>query len=441
MADKQEYDSATSKLEAMMSGDYNYETEESEADEPEVIEEDIDVEDTESEEEVEHDEDTDLEEEELDSDPDDAETNEHDDGIAEETADDETEEDEDEPEENAPVDDDTENATEEVKDADPEAESEEVNYQTKYEELLAESETARNFYEKATSEFTAGGKIVKGFTDPEKVIQSQQMSYGFNDKMSVFKKNKPYLKALQESGMIEDREKFDLFMSMAKGDKEAFKQHAKNQNWDLMEMDMDSVNYEGKPQIPSDMELALDDVLENAGSRGVQSRMEKVLGKEWDSGSVVQLLDRPQDSAILVDHMENGIYDAVQERISEKARIDVNGVFTGRSNYDQYMIASQELDAEYRAYTQEQAKQRENQLAEADKVAQAKAKIEQERKDAEYKAAAQAKEKEANEARAKATRMSKPKNKPKRSVKKVDKMALTGDDFQAYFNREILGMS
>ena len=445
----EEYESASDKLDALM----NLGTMPDTADNKEE-EDDVEI----------NDEDTDQVEAETALDDDETDTTDPIDGEDEETEDDDIDEDEDETEENTLVDDDNGEEPEAVAaeantetdnedntaatDDDSEQKEDEVNYQTKYEELLAQSEQARNFYERATSEFTANGKRVKGFTDPEKVIQSQQMAAGLEQKMSVFKKHKPFFRGLQENGMIDDPAKFDLAMNMMT-DKEAFKQHAKNQGWDLLDMDMDEVKYEPKQHTASPIEMALDDVMDNAARAGVKSKMEQALAEEWDNGSVVKLLENPQDSAILVAHMENGIYDAVQERISEKARVDVNGIFTGRTKYDQYMVASQELEHEYQTMIQrEQSKKQQTTKAPAAEVQDDTAKIEAEklkieegRKAAEYKKSVAQKEQEAKLAREKASRASKPKNKPRRSNKKVDKMSLTGSDFQNYFNREILGIN
>jgi len=62
----------------------------------------------------------------------------------------------------------------------------------------AEYERLKNFYETiANAEFVANGKKVKGFTDPEKIIRSQQMAYGYSDKMRGFNEYRPFLKALK----------------------------------------------------------------------------------------------------------------------------------------------------------------------------------------------------------------------------------------------------
>jgi len=426
----EEFETASDKLTAMISmAEGTYEAPEGVADEK--------------------DEDTDQEDDSVSADGEEIDTNEQIDGDVQDTDGTADVGSGDELEENALVDDDngeepeavegdagteTDNTEAKTEDVDPNVAGEVVDYQKQYEELLANSEMTQNFYDRVTSEFQANGKTVKGFTDPEKIIQSQQMLHGFEDKMAVFKKHKPFLRALQEQGMVEDTSKFDLAMNIANGDKEAFKQHAHNQGWDLLDMDMDAVSYEGKARTTSNIEMALDDVMETATRGGVQERMENVLGKEWDSDSVVTLLDHPRDSAILVDHMKNGIYDAVQERISEKLRTDTYGSFSNESSYRKYMVASQELETEYQAYQAEAS-----QKAGEQKVLDEKSRIETGRKDTEYKAEASKREQAANDARAKAVRASKPKQKAKRVVKDVDKMKLTGDAFNDYFNKEILG--
>jgi hypothetical protein len=171
-----------------------------------------------------------------------------------------------------------------------------------------------------------------------------------------------------------------------------------------------------------------------------------VVTQEWDNDSVIKLLDRPQDSAVLIEQMENGIYDAVQERISENIRTDVTGAYRNRSNYDQYMLANQQLEAEYQDYLrQEQARQQaaaqngrsaaaegvvsnvtEQPAVEREPIAEAK--------DAkQYREKVQASEAEAAKARAKATRVSKPKGKAKKK-EAVNPVTLGSQDFQKYFD-------
>jgi hypothetical protein len=65
---------------------------------------------------------------------------------------------------------------------------------------LEELRKYKEFYDKVTGEFVANGRKVRGFTDPDKLIQAQQMAYGFSEKMAAFKKYKPYIKAIEDKG-------------------------------------------------------------------------------------------------------------------------------------------------------------------------------------------------------------------------------------------------
>jgi hypothetical protein len=314
---------------------------------------------------------------------------------------------------------------------------EDVDYQKKYEELLAESDKTRKFYDKVTSEFMANGKLVKGYTDPEKIIKSQQALHGLEQKMSVYKKHKPLLRALQESGMVEDTSKFDMAMSIMNGDKEALKQHMKNINVDPMDLDMEEVAYDQKTFTASPLELALDDAMFVAKNRGVDDKFSDVIANGWDRESSVQLLQNPRDSEILIDHMQSGIYDAVQERIAEKSRLDLGGSFNNSSDYEKYMIASRELENEYIAMMKQ-----EEEAKRAGSVNAEKTKINETRDNEDYKEKARAREEQARLAREKASRVSKPKRKPRKTTKKKpDMMSLTGDAFMDMFNKEILGIN
>ena len=74
----------------------------------------------------------------------------------------------------------------------------------------AEYEKLKKFYDEiANAEFVANGKKVKGFTDPSKIIRSQQMLHDYSNKMRGINEYKPYLKALKDKGIIGNEEKFN----------------------------------------------------------------------------------------------------------------------------------------------------------------------------------------------------------------------------------------
>ena len=358
---------------------------------------------------------------------DETETEEEDEGETE-TSDDETETESDESETN-------ENPAEDGKETDV------VNYEEQYRALLADNDKLKqfeNFYNEVTSEFTANGKKVKGFNDPKKIIESQQMAAGFSDKMASFSKYKPFMNSIKDNGFLENPEKFNLAMSLLEGDQEALKKHIKDLEIDPFEMDMENINYTSKNQVSSDLEVAYGDVMENAKIHNVDTQVQQVINKDWDDKSVIELLEDPQSSADLVNHISTGAYEVVQNRIAEKKRTDSQNVYSRKSTIEQYREAAREIEAEYSQHVQQQQQQgRANpQGNEPDEAAiQAEvARIEQERTDAEYRTQVEKKNAQANVARKKATSVSKKKPRTKNKKKVFDPSDANDEEFTKYLD-------
>jgi hypothetical protein len=235
----------------------------------------------------------------------------------------------------------------------PEGEQGELNYQEEYQRLLAEKQQYEDFYNQVTGEFVANGKKVKGFDDPKKIIEAQQMAAGFSEKMAAMKPYRPFLKTLKDKGILDNPEKFNFAMSLLDGDTEAIKKHLKESNIDPMDIDLEDINYTEKNQLPNDIELALDDLIDNAGRNGVDRQVLDVVTKEWDDQSVVELLNDPQSSSDLISHISSGAFDLVKERMTQNRMTDVNGVYSKKPAIEQYREAAMELENEYVTYMQQ----------------------------------------------------------------------------------------
>lgn len=407
-------------LNDIQQGKYN-----SGSDEPE----DADVDD------VELDSDTyeDTEGEEFESDA--TETNDESDGSDQDTED----LDEDEGSENTPVEQDDEgneadrNVSDDS-DADQDAASTGID--------AAEYDRYKKFYDTiANAEFNANGKKVKGFTDPDKIIQAQQMAYGFSDKMASFKQYRPYMASLKERGMLEDPSKFNFVMDLLDGDPEALKKHLQTLKVDPLDLDMENVAYAGaKNHLTSREELVLEDALEQAKQYGAEDKLRSALAKDWDAESFNEFLTVPEVRRDLLEHMATGAYDLVQDRIAEMKTLDVSGTFSSMKATDQYRQAVQSLTADAARMnnsgsygqapaTKEATAQRVAQRPTTNgKDAESVAKAKQE---AEYKRNLEEKNRKAEEARKRATSVSK-KKVSTTETKKFDPLALEGkelDDF------------
>ncbi len=321
-----------------------------------------------------------------------------------------------------------------------------LNYEDEYKKILGERDQLRGFYDEVTSEFIANGKKVRGFDDPKKIIQAQQMAAGFADKMAGFKKYKPFIGTLKEKGFLEDPDKFNFAMQLLDGDPEALKQQMKNLEIDPVEMDMEDINFQPQNQLQSDIGVAFDELVENAGQRGVDQQVRQVVAKDWDDDSVIELLNDPQSSNDLVSHISSGVYDVVQDRMSEKKRTDYNNVYTSKPMIEQYREAASELEGEYvnymqqkQVYDQQMAQMQQNQQYGGNGMQQQYAEPVANGQAEEYRRKVELQNAEAAKARKKASSVSRRKPKTKNTVKSFDPNDLSDSEMDQILDGLIVG--
>ena len=306
----------------------------------------------------------------------------------------------------------------------------------------AEYERLKKFYDEiANAEFIANGKKVKGFTDPSKIIRSQQMLHDYSNKMRGINEYKPYLKALKEKGIIGDEEKFNFAMSLLDGDKATIKKHMEALKIDLVDLELDEDSkYVPKNYIPSKQSMVLDETMEIASNIGVDSKLRSVIAKDWDDDSFAEFLNNPSVRNDLLTHMQDGTYEIVQNKINELEMLDMNGSYRGLKSTDKYRTAIAEINRENQsrpvnpsAYQNQYANQQQNNGsyidAERARLADLAA------KEAEYKAMAEKKFRD-DEARKKAAMITKKKTTTV-TQKKFDPLELEGDALDEFVNELI----
>ena len=306
----------------------------------------------------------------------------------------------------------------------------------------AEYERLKKFYDEiANAEFIANGKKVKGFTDPSKIIRSQQMLHDYSNKMRGINEYKPYLKALKEKGIIGDEEKFNFAMSLLDGDKATIKKHIEALKIDLVDLELDEDSkYVPKNYIPSKQSMVLDETMEIASNIGVDSKLRSVIAKDWDDDSFSEFLNNPSVRNDLLTHMQDGTYEIVQNKINELEMLDMSGSYRGLKSTDKYRTAIAEINRENQsrqvnpsAYQNQYANQQQNNGsyidAERARLADLAA------KEAEYKAMAEKKLRD-DEARKKAAMITKKKTTTV-TQKKFDPLELEGDALDEFVNELI----
>ena len=306
----------------------------------------------------------------------------------------------------------------------------------------AEYERLKKFYDEiANAEFIANGKKVKGFTDPSKIIRSQQMLHDYSNKMRGINEYKPYLKALKEKGIIGDEEKFNFAMSLLDGDKATIKKHMEALKIDLVDLELDEDSkYVPKNYIPSKQSMVLDETMEIASNIGVDSKLRSVIAKDWDDDSFAEFLNNPSVRNDLLTHMQDGTYEIVQNKINELEMLDMNGSYRGLKSTDKYRAAIAEINRENlsrpvnpSAYQNQYANQQQNNGSYIDAERARLADLAN--KEAEYKAMAEKKLRD-DEARKRAAMITKKKTTTV-TQKKFDPLELEGDALDEFVNELI----
>ena len=418
-------------FESMLSGTFEEEVDSSEADD--TAEDNEYQEDTDQEEESEDDEELDeADDGELDEDLEDEEDDEEEDSLVDDNdsddEDDDTEgEDEDSDEEDASTtDEDIDEGSEDKADTEGTSDGKSpatdgVDYKAFYDAVV-------------NTEFVVNGKKVKGFSDPQKIIQSQQMAGGFSEKMAGFKQYRPFMAPLKERGMLEDSAKFDLAMNLIDGDVEAIKTHLKTLGVDPLDLDMDNVSYERKPSTASKESLVIEDTLERAKTLGIEDRVREVVGREWDPESFQEFVSNDIVRNDLLQHIETGAYDRVQDKMHEMSRLDFSGQFNSMNTISKYRAAVAELQREYQSSPQAQVQQETAPVSKpVSSVNAEKARIEQARKEKAYKEKVAKEEAKRTQQRKRASSMSKKSVKPKAKAE-FDPMKVEGSELDELMN-------
>ena len=316
----------------------------------------------------------------------------------------------------------------------------------------AEYERLKKFYDEiANAEFVANGKKVKGFTDPSKIIRSQQMLHDYSNKMRGINEYKPYLKTLKDKGIIGNEEKFNFAMSLLDGDKATIKKHLESLKIDPVDLELDddaNAQYSPRNYMPSKESLVLDEAMDIARSSGVEDKLRTVIAKEWDEESFGEFLRDPRVRNDLITHMQDGSFDTIQNKMTEMEMLDLTGSFRGLKSTDKYRAAIAEINREiqyqYNRQSVNPSIPQQQQYYRSAPVGQNQYQpnVEAERlalaaKEAEYKAMAEKKLRD-DEARKRAAMITK-KNSVTVTQKKFDPLALEGDDLDNFVNELIAG--
>lgn len=355
---------------------------------------------------------------------------------SEESDDNSSDDNEDEDDSESESEDDTQTTSE---NDDGSKESDEVDYKAEYEAIKADKEKLQSFYDEITSEFTANGRKVRGFTDPKKIIKSQQMSASYSDRMAALKPYRPLMKPLKERGYLDDPEKFNFAMQVMDGDEEAIKKFLKDKNIDPFEFDMETINPEQKQYTASKIDIAVDEMFEDAQRIGVDKQLQEAFSRDWDDSSVVSILEDKNYQQDLLDHIASGAYDIIQDKITEIKRSDMSGQYANLSKIDQYKQAIVTINKEQSIANEINSNANSTAGSEAEVKTQAEPAVKVSAKEEEeYKKKVASDNKKAANARKKAASVSRKKSGTKKNKQQFDPDKLSDEEFESMIQDMIL---
>lgn len=198
-------------------------------------------------------------------------------------------------------------------------------------------------YKRLMAPFKANGTEITPRSS-EDAIRLMQMGANYNKKMAALKPTLKMVKMLENNGLL-DEAKLSYLIDLDKKDPSAIGKLVKDSGYDPLDTDPDSeAEYTPKTYTVDDKELALDAVLEEIQDTATYAKTIDVVSNKWDEASKQVLVENPEVIRAINSHMENGIYDTIQQEIE---RLNTFGHLpVGISNIEAYRMVGDRLNAE-----------------------------------------------------------------------------------------------
>lgn len=186
--------------------------------------------------------------------------------------------------------------------------------------------------------FRANGRDMQ-VKSVDEAIRLMQMGANYSQKQAVAKKDRAYVKVLEQNGLL-DHEKLAFAVDLMAGKPEAIGKLLKDSKIDVHDIDDDKVAaYRAESRAPSEAVLDLDAVV--AEIQGT-THFDRLVGemKTWDQKSQALIGSHPQSLKQLTEQMETGVYDKVMDEVN---RQQVLGNLNGMPLMQAYNQIGQEM--------------------------------------------------------------------------------------------------
>ena len=166
-------------------------------------------------------------------------------------------------------------------------------------------------YKKIFTPFRANGKEITPRT-VEDVISLMQMGANYTKKMQAMAPMRKVVESLDKAQITE--EDLNFLIDLHKGDKEAIKELIKKNNIDIIDLDLDEIDYKpNKNNIASDEDVSFAEMLTDINESIPQ--IKEVLNNTWDAESKKLLLSDPRAMRALHEEISMGRFEKVQKQL------------------------------------------------------------------------------------------------------------------------------
>ena len=193
-------------------------------------------------------------------------------------------------------------------------------------------------YEKIFTEIKANGKTFKP-KDSEEVVRLVQQGLNYNKKMAEIKDIKKIAESVKQAKI--DTERLNLLIDVNNGNPEAIKKLLKETKIDVLDLDLEEVNYVPNSNIVSDEALSFQSVVEEIAETPHYTKIVDVLTKQWDQKSKEFITSDATGNNLMMFYEEvaNGRFDIINERMEREALLGFDRNVPAIERYKKHLFA------------------------------------------------------------------------------------------------------
>lgn len=239
----------------------------------------------------------------------------------------------------APADPEPETPSETGTEKQPETPAEETPANTE-ENVSAQVEQYKSFYEKVMAPFKASGKTIQ-LKDPEEALELIKKGVDYTRKTMEIAADKKFLVML-EKNQLKDEAKLSFLIDLANKNPEAIKKLITDAGIDPLDIDTSApASYAPGNHAVSDAEIRFTETLTEVNSVPEGQELVQKIFTNWDQVSQGHMWKDPEALRVLLAQKQSGVYDIVEGEVERRRLL---GQIPPTTSYlDAYRLVGMEL--------------------------------------------------------------------------------------------------